>query len=263
MERERLRTTFDEDAERYDRARPTYPPELIDELVALAGIGPGSRVLEIGPGTGQLTIPLAERGSEIVAVELGRGMAAVLRRNLARFPSATVVVSSFEDWPLPAAPFDLVVSATAWHWIDPTVRVTKAADALRPGAALALVTTHHMAGGTDNFWAEVQECYERWDPETQPDLRLPASEQIRNPTDELAASGRFGSTTHRRYEQDIAYSTNEYLDTLLTYSGHRALERHQQAGLFDCIARHINARFGGGIVKRYLYQLVVAYRRTC
>jgi SAM-dependent methyltransferase len=190
-------------------------------------------------------------------------MAAVAQRNLARFPTAKVVVCAFEDWPLPADPFDLVVSATAWHWIDPAVRVTKAADALRPDGALALVTTHHIAGGTDEFWTEVQECYERWDPATESGLRLPATEQIPAPTDEMDASGRFESATLRRYERDIAYSTNEYLDTLLTYSGHRALESQRRAALLDCIARLIDARYGGKFVKRHLHQLVVAHRRAC
>src|SRR6187549_3838365 len=85
----RLRVTFDEDAERYDRARPGYPTAVFDDLLALAGLGPGARVLEIGCGTGQATVPLAERGCEVVAVELGAQMAAVARSNLARFPAAT------------------------------------------------------------------------------------------------------------------------------------------------------------------------------
>src|SRR6266542_609432 len=141
---ERLRITFDEDAERYDRARPGYPAALFDDLMTLAGLGPGSRVLEIGCGTGQATIPLAERGCEIVAVEIGPHLAAVARRNLGRFLSAQVVTASFEDWPLPPAPFDAVVSATAFHWLDPAVRVVKAADALCPGGALATIATHHL-----------------------------------------------------------------------------------------------------------------------
>jgi protein-L-isoaspartate O-methyltransferase len=78
-DRERRRSTFDEAAELYDRARPGYPAALFDDLVELAGIGPGSRVLEIGPGTGQATVPLAERGCRIVAVELGPQLAAVAR----------------------------------------------------------------------------------------------------------------------------------------------------------------------------------------
>ena len=263
MEQEQLRRAFDEDAELYDRARPGYPAELIEELAALTGIRPGSRVLEVGPGTGQLTVPLAALGTEIVAVELGRRMAAVARRNLARFPPAVVLVSSFEDWPLPADQFDLVVSATAWHWISPTVRVKKAVDALRPTGALALITTHHIAGGTHAFWIEVQDCYERWDPATESDLRLPAPDQILAPTGELDASGQFQPAVVRRYERDIAYSTDEYLDTLLTYSGHRTMERQQQAALLNCIARLMDSRYGGTIIKRYLHQLVVAHRRAC
>src|SRR4029078_2613590 len=61
-----LRAIFDEDPERYDRARPGYPPELFDDLEALAGLAPGARVLEIGPGTGQATLTLTRRVSEIL-----------------------------------------------------------------------------------------------------------------------------------------------------------------------------------------------------
>ena len=52
MEREQLRTRFEEVPELYDRARPTYPEELFEDLAALAGLGEGARVLEIGCGTG-------------------------------------------------------------------------------------------------------------------------------------------------------------------------------------------------------------------
>src|SRR3954463_11880016 len=94
----RLRTTFDADAARYDRARPGYPSALFDDLAALAGLGPGSRVLEIGCGTGQATVPLAERGYQVVAIELGAELAVVARRNLTRFPAVEVVTGAFEAW---------------------------------------------------------------------------------------------------------------------------------------------------------------------
>ena len=259
---ERLRTRFDEDAERYDRARPGYPPALFDDLAELAGIGPGCRVLEIGCGTGQVTVPLAERGCEVVAVELGANMAAVARRNLARFPSVRVETAAFETWPLPSEPFDLVLAATAFHWLDPAVRAAKSADALRPGGALATIATEHVAGGTEAFFAEVQECYERWDPATPPGLRLIHAADIPFADDEPARSGRFGPALFRRYERDLAYSTEEYLDVLLTYSGHRALEPTRQKGLLDCIAGLIDGRYGGRIVKRYLTELRVAYRQS-
>jgi SAM-dependent methyltransferase len=258
-DRERRRSTFDEAAELYDRARPGYPTALLDDLVELAGIGPGSRVLEIGPGTGQATVPLAERGCRIVAVELGPQLAAVTRRNLASFPAVEVVTAAFEDWPLPPEPFDLVLSATAFHWIDPAVRVRKAADALRPGGSLATIATHHVAGGDEQFFVQAQACYERWDPETPPGgVPLPAAAGIPSSSDELDRSQRFGPAEFRRYEWELDYTTSSYLDLLTTYSGHRALGPQARSGLLDCIARLIDTAHGGRITKRYLTELRIA-----
>jgi SAM-dependent methyltransferase len=181
-------------------------------------------MLEIGCGTGQATVPLAERGCEIVAVELGDGLAAVARRNLARFPLVRVVVAAFEDWPLPADPFDVVVAATAFHWIDPAVRVAKVAAALRPGGALAVIATHHVAGGDEGFFDEVQDCYLRWDPATTPPgLRLPTAAEVPMRGDELDRSGRFGPVTLRRHEWELSYSAAAYPKLLSTYSGHIAM----------------------------------------
>jgi SAM-dependent methyltransferase len=80
----------------------------------------------------------------VVAVELGPSLASIARRNLADFPAARVEVSGFEEWPLPADPFDVVVSATALHWIDASVRFSKPARALKPGGVLVVVHVHHV-----------------------------------------------------------------------------------------------------------------------
>jgi SAM-dependent methyltransferase len=261
-DRTQLRETFDQVADLYDRARPGYPPVLFDMLADLSGIGPGCRVLEIGCGTGQATVPLAERGCQVTAVELGAAMAAVARRNLARFPAVEVVVAAFEDWPLPAEPFDAVVAATAWHWLDPEVRVGKAARALRPGGALATIATHHVAGDDQGFFVQSQTCYERWDPATQPGLRLSPAAEIPEDSQELDRSGLFGPAVFRRVGRELSYSTQEYLNVLRTYSGHRALEPAARDGLLACIAELIDTRFGGRIRKRYLTELRVAQRRT-
>ncbi|GGL60949.1 methyltransferase type 11 [Streptomyces fumigatiscleroticus] len=260
--RARLSRTFDEDAELYDRARPGYPTELYDDLAELAGVRPGSRVLEVGCGTGQATVPLAARGCRITAVEAGPHMAAVARRNLAGAAAAAVVTAEFESWPLPEEPFDAVVSATAFHWIDPAVRVAKAADALRPGGALAVVRTQHVMGGTEEFFVEVQRCYERFDPETRPGQRPPAAADVDNSdhAQEVARSGRFGPTVFRRYERDLTYTTAEYLELLRTYSGHRALAEPSRNGLLACVASLIDGRYGGRVTKRHLIELGVAHR---
>ena len=233
---------------------------MFGDLAALAGLGPGAHVLEIGAGTGKATVPLAARGYAVTAVELGEQMAAVARRNLAGYPAVRVEVAPFETWPLPPVPFDAVVSATAFYWVDPAVRVGKAADALRPGGALATIGTHHVAGGTAAFFTEVQACYERWDPATPPGLRLPAAAAIPFDSAELDRSGRFGPAVFRRYEWELAYPTAAYLDVLRTYSGHRALDPERRRRLLDCVADLLEARYGGRISKRYLTELRVAHR---
>ncbi|MFG2788039.1 class I SAM-dependent methyltransferase [Streptomyces sp. NPDC048419] len=255
-----LRETFNEDAERYDRARPRYPRALVGELARAAGLGPDSRVLEIGPGTGQLTLALAEWGCRITAVELGDAMAGVARRRLAAFPRVDVRVAEFESWDLPAEPFDLVVSATAFHWVDPAVRLVKAARALRPGGHLALVLTEHVAGGSVEFFARAQRCYERWDPDTPPGLRLRPASEIPSGTGELEDSPFFEHVVATRHTQDIPYTTDQYIDVLLTYSGHRALDERSRRGLLSCLRELIDSRHGGSITKRYLHELIVAER---
>jgi SAM-dependent methyltransferase len=255
----RLRKTFNEDAERYDRTRPRYPVQMFDDLAASA-IPPRARVLEIGCGTGQATVALAERGYRIVAVELGAEMATVARRNLARFDAVEVITAAFEDWPLPDEPFDVVFSATAFHWVDPAVRVSKSADALRPGGVLATVGTEHIAGGSEAFFIAVQDCYERFDPATPTGLRQQSASDIPQDDQELASSGRFGSAKFHRYEWELSYTTAEYLDLLLTYSGHRALPAAQRSGLLNCIAGLIDGNHGGQMAKRYLTELRIAQR---
>jgi SAM-dependent methyltransferase len=258
--RTRLSRIFDEDAELYDRARPGYPTELYDDLAELAGVRTGSRVLEVGCGTGQATVPPAARGCRITAVEAGSRMATIARRNLAGASAVEVVTADFESWPLPEEPFDAVVSATAFHWIDPAVRMAKAADALRPGGALAVVRSQHVTGGTEEFFVKVQRCYERFDPATPPGLRPPAAADFdgSDHAEEVARSGRFGPTVFRRYEQDLTYATSEYLELLRTYSGHRALPEAARKGLLECVAGLIDGEYGGRVTKRHLIELGVS-----
>lgn len=260
-----LRSIFDEDPKLYDHARPGYPDALLTDLAALTRIGPGTRLLEIGPGTGQATMALARLGAQVVAVELGKGLASTLRHKVAAAKAGLdveVVVSSFEDWRLPETSFDVVAAFTAWHWLDPEVRTPKAAAALRPGATLATVTTTHVAGGTEPFFVDVQSCYERWDPATPPGLRPTPAEEVPPAHDEVDDSDLFEPAHRRRYSHDITYTTCGYLDVLRTYSGHRALPRAAQQGLFGCIGDLLDASYAGEVTKRYLYELRLARRRA-
>ncbi|MER6537365.1 class I SAM-dependent methyltransferase [Streptomyces sp. 900105755] len=255
-----LRSIFDQDAERYERARPRYPAALVEELVRVTGAGPDVRVLEIAPGTGKLTADLARSGCSITAVEIGPSMAAVARRQLAPFPRVEVVVSAFEEWEPPPEPFDAVVCATAFHWLDPAVRLPRAARALRPGGRLGIVSTHHVAGGTEDFFAEVQECYERWDPATPPGLRQTREADLATDTSEFTGSPYVTDVAVQGHAQEITYTTGQYLDVLLTYSNHRALPEAARDGLLAGIGELIDSRYGGVVTKRYWHELVTAVR---
>jgi SAM-dependent methyltransferase len=130
---------FDEIAAEYDRRRPAYPDELIDQTCRVAGIRSGDRVLEVGCGSGQLTRGLVARGLHVTAVEPGTSLIALARQNLEGAGEVEYVNAQFEDALLPREQFQAVFSASAFHWIDPEVSWQKAADVLVPGGTLALV----------------------------------------------------------------------------------------------------------------------------
>jgi ubiquinone/menaquinone biosynthesis C-methylase UbiE len=130
---------FDEIAADYDRYRPTYPDELVDQACQVAGIRSGDHVLEVGCGTGQLTRSLAARGLHVTALEPGQSLIALARQNLDGAGEVDFVNARFEEALIPRGQFQAVFSASAFHWIDPKVSWQKTAEVLAPGGTLALV----------------------------------------------------------------------------------------------------------------------------
>jgi ubiquinone/menaquinone biosynthesis C-methylase UbiE len=130
---------FDGIAAEYDRHRPGYPDELVDQACQVAGIGSGDRVLEVGCGSGQLTRALLARGLHVTAVEPGKSLIALARQNLEGAGAVEFVNAPFEEAELPREHFQAVFCASAFHWVDPKVSWQKAADVLVPGGTLALV----------------------------------------------------------------------------------------------------------------------------
>jgi ubiquinone/menaquinone biosynthesis C-methylase UbiE len=182
--REQQRVLFDGVAGLYDATRQGYPVEIADAVVANAVVAAGAAVLEIGCGTGQFTRQLAGRAFNLTAIDIGAAMVRAARRNVA---DATVrfQVCSFEDF-AGSGPFDLIVSATAFHWVDPAVGLAKAARLLRPGGWLALLTTgEHYPEPLQSRLRELWIRYNR-----------PSGEWTSQPAwlDALRQSGLFGET---------------------------------------------------------------------
>jgi len=259
-ERERRRQTFDQVAESYDRARPDYPETLFDDLVALTGIEPGDRLLEVGCATGKATLPLARRGFRITCVELGPELAAVARRNLAGFP-VDVVQGRFEEW-RPQEPVSCVFAATAWHWIDPAVRYERAWHALRPDGHLAIWAQEHVfPDGGDPFFREIQDVYD------EIGEGLPAGAvwirpgELPDERDGIEASGLFEVVAVRQYDWDVSYTAEEYVELLGTFSATLIMADWQRDRLFGEIRRRLALRQDGSVRRGWGAVLHVARRR--
>jgi len=130
---------FDEVASEYDRHRPGYPDELVDQACRIAGLGSGDHVLEVGCGSGQLTGALVARGLHVTAVEPGKSLIVLASKNLHGTGQVEFVNAQFEDASVGRGHFRAVFSASAFHWVDPNVSWQKAADVLVPGGTLALL----------------------------------------------------------------------------------------------------------------------------
>ena len=150
--------TFNTAAPLYEDVRPGYPDELIRDVLALSGIPDGGSILEVGCGTGQATEPFAARGYEMVCLDIGPDMLEIAERKLGRHPNVSVMLSAFEAWK-PDREFDLVISATAFKWVDPEVRYIRARDALRADGTIATFVNLH-ARQHEGFFVRVQELYE-------------------------------------------------------------------------------------------------------
>ena len=260
----RLRSTFDRASSLYDEVRPGYPDELFEDVVSLSGVPPGGRILEVGCGTGQATLPLARRGYGLLCVELGENLAASARHNLAAYPRVEVRTGEFEETPLPEGSFDLLVSATAFHWLDPAVAYPKAARSLRPGGAVALFWNEHVGTDADGgFFAAAQEVYAREAPEIFDGVHggPPRPEELPDRGEEIERSGLFGPVVRRSYLWEKAYDARGYLRVLDTYSGHIALGEETRARLYAGISRLIQEGYGGQIVEGYATTLYVARKK--
>jgi len=258
------RALFDRSAEEYDAVRPGYPDELIEDLIDASGVPDGGAVLEIGCGTGQLTVPLAEMGYTITAVELGWELSRLAAKNLERFPNAAVVCADFERWDVKPGAYDLVVSAQAFHWIEPAIGYPKVHFALRPGGCLALIWNLYPGCGAPVHRA-LDEVYRACAPRLAGTSARPSLEaRVERTVREIVASGLFVAPDVHRYPWTRAYATAEYLKLLRTFSDHLARDPSDLDRLLANVRSTID-RFGGTIDRPQVATLFInrSWRRPC
>ncbi|MFZ0042014.1 MAG: class I SAM-dependent methyltransferase [Solirubrobacteraceae bacterium] len=241
------RLVFGDVAELYDRNRPSYPQALVDDLIALAGLGVGRRALEVGAGTGKATRLLAARGVSVVAIEPSAEMAAVARRNLAGFPSVEIIETDFERWDPGPERFALLYSAQAWHWIDPEVRFVRARAALKTGGIFAAFW-NRPAWGPTPLRDELAEVYRRVAPDMPTDGPMHPANHASSDDGawpaEIAAVEGFENAGVRSYEWHHDYPAQEYAGLLATLSEIALLDETTRRELVDGVAAAIEAHGG-------------------
>jgi SAM-dependent methyltransferase len=258
-----LRMTFDSAADLYQQARPEYPEQLYEAMIAAAGLGADDRLLEIGCASGKATLPLARRGFRITCVEPGSALADEARRNLASFPEVEVVQSTFEDIdPAQHEPFDLVFAATAWHWLDPAVRYRRTWELLRPGGHVAVWgATHVFPEGGDRFFADLQQVYDEIGEGLSEGATYPRPGELPDQREDIEASGLFEPVLVRHFDWEVTYDADGYIRLLDTFSGHIAMEPWQRHRLYSEIRRRLDERADGLLRRGWGAVLHVARRR--
>ncbi len=249
---------FDGVAAGYDAVRPAYPLEVFGAIESYAQFPPHPRVLEIGVGTGQATAQMAGLGWRVVGLEPGPDLASVARSRLAVFPDVQVSTTTFEAADVSDGSFDIVASATAWHWVDPTVGFAKAARVLQVGGVIALWWNAHVPDTSDEGWAPIRRVYEKAAPDLASLARLTPNQPDYDPAVELRASGYFDRLEQHVFAFSVTYSSERFLGLLDTYASHQRLDVAQRRDLYQRLEATIDAELGGTVTKPYEAVLVLA-----
>lgn len=257
MTAERARS-FDAWAPDYDRYRPGYPAELFDEIADRLALPERPRVADLGAGTGLATLAMAARGWRMTAVEPGGPMLEVLRQQAAaRGLEVATVRASAEETGLPAASFDLVTAAQAFHWFDHPVAVREMARIVRPGGGVALFWNVRDAASSP-LLAEYNAVFDGYG--IGVDSRLPG----RNPKTGrwIAESGAFEPSSFFQVRNRQVLDRDGFIGLAFTKSYVRALDPDRLARFTDdlraLLDRHLPA--GGSLELPYVVDCEIARR---
>lgn len=261
-ERKAPRSSFDEASHEYDEVRPGYPDELIEDVIGIAGVPKGGKVLEVGCGTGQATVPFAKLGYLMLCLDVGKELVEIAREKCKNYTNVEIRNLSFEDWEPERGAFDLLISATAFHWIPQEIGYPKAAGVLKDTGFIALFWNMHPTPYT-GFFEDVQRIYQRVVPEWEdPRNQLRTENKIQEREDYINQTDLFEKVEVRTYPWSKVYNTSQYLTLLDTYSDHRSLDDRRRHQLYVGIRALIEEKYGSRVTRPYLSVLYIAKKRT-
>lgn len=253
---------FGEDAERYDFARPPYPPELFDWIRVHCDLGAASDCFEIGAGTGHATLPvLAIPVRTVLAIEPDTRLAERLRDKAGDDGRLTLDIARFEAASLPANMFDFGFAAMSLHWLARMKALAKVRAALKPGGWFAMWwNVYHDSSNLDAFGRATEHLFAgiEQDPNATSG-RAAFALDIASRTGELRAAG-FTDVEHRLFRQEVTF-TPEILSALYaTFSRVRMAPEETRQRLLSEAERVVREEFDGAVTRTVACSAFVARR---
>ena len=241
-----LAESFGADAERYDRARPRYPAELIQRIAA-------PTVLDVGCGTGIVARQLQAAGSTVLGVDADPRMAA-----MARTRGVDCEVAKFEEWDPAGRTFDAVTAGQTWHWVDPAAGAARAAEALEPGGRLTIFWNAFL---TPASVGEVfADAYAKAVPEIPRKVFTEPGDRPYGAMMDTAADGmkdHFTEPERWRFEWEQTYTKEAWLDLVPTQAFSSRLTPDRLAALLADLGAAIDKT----ITMNYVTVAISATRR--
>ncbi len=243
-----LEWTFDTVASTYEKLRPGYVEELYRMLFNYIAIDENSNVVEVGSGGGQATAPVLQTGCKLTAVEYGEQFSELLRDKFKEYQKFSVITGKFEETEFEKSAFDLVFSASAFHWVPEEIGYKKVLSMLKSGGVFARFANHpYRDKGNPALSQKIDELYGKY-------YYTFYNKKQENPKeyDEQQAKDRaliaekygFTDIQYAMFYRTRAFTAQEYITLLGTYSDHIAMEEFIRKEFFGEIEETINQHGG-------------------
>jgi ubiquinone/menaquinone biosynthesis C-methylase UbiE len=257
----------------YEEIRPSYPKELIHDIVSITNIKSDDRILEIGAGTGKATIQFANKGYQIRAIEIGEDMAEILRDKCSDYSNVTIDVSSFEEWNCTEdLKYEMIYSAQAFHWINKDIKYQKCYELLKDNGYLVLFwykPSSHKFPITIDIDDQVNRVFKKYTAKYFTNKEKPerlAHTGVLNNDErkiEIEKNGLFHIISQLDYTHKIKNSPSQYLKAVKSVPAFASILDGLEANIIikmDNEIEDIINNYGGYVDEEFHYSLYIAQK---
>lgn len=247
---------FNQMSDYYDQYRPDYPDEIINTIIDTAGLTTGSKILEIGAGSGKATGPFAKCGFEMVCVEPGADLVKEGENKFQDNKNIQFILSRFEDYSEPTEYFDTIISAQAFHWISQPTGYEKCANALKKDGYLAVFWHLDLSRDVD-LDRELLAILTKYDGFVACMPKKDYGERMESISSKIVSSGLFSKPEIIHVYTEKVFTADEYFRYMLTSNFAKQPDEAKKACLADLT--QLAARYNG-IKRRFTFELYLSQK---